>query len=426
MSPRPARRRPALRRSLTGVLAALAVAVGFIAAAPSANAAGPWFVKPASIGGNNSANCTSLATACATIAGVLVKGTFVSGDTINVAAGTYIGQTTFAAKGANVVGQGTVILDGNNAGALPVIAVNGAAITVNLTNLTIRNGPSTIYSGGLGVIAGTVNTTDVTLRDNRGIAGAGAIVFQGATLNMTRGSITNNTATATAQLTGAGGGVYVYGKAGAVPAGKLTLDGVDVTGNVAAGAAQLFAGNGGGVFNAGTTVIKNSGFSENRAVVSTANLLRSGQGGAIFNGAQDNDDVPTLTVDNTTIAGGLAPGVLNATSGGGIANVETSLDNPSGTSVSGALTMTGSTLGDNEALVGGGLYNGGTANVTGGRVENNTAYSGGGVSTSPRSCSRPRTPPARSTGLPSPATRPTARPPPTSATVARSSTARSS
>ena len=379
MTPRHARRRPTLRRSLSAAAAGLAVIAGFIAVAPSATAAGPWHVKPASAGGNNGANCLSPATACATIAGVLVKPGFVNGDTINVAAGTYVSQTTFAAKGANVVGSGTVILDGNNAGALPVIAVNGA-ITVNLTNLTIRNGPSTIYSGGLGVVAGTVNTTDVILRDNRGIAGAGAIVAQGATLNMTGGSITNNTATATAQLVGAGGGVYVYGKVGATPAGKLTLDGVAVTDNVANGANFLFTGNGGGIFNAGTTVVKNSTFSGNRAVASTANVLRSGQGGAIFNGANDTDDVPDLTVQNTTITGGLAANTLNATSGGAIANVETSLG---GTSVSGALTMTGTTLRGNQAVVGGGLYNGGTVNATGGLVENNTAYSGGGVYQSP-------------------------------------------
>jgi len=281
MTPRHARRRPTLRRSLSAAAAGLAVIAGLIAVAPSASAAGPWFVKPASAGGTNGANCLSAATACATIAGAIAKPAFANGDTVNVAAGTYVGQTTFAAKGANVVGTGSVILDGNNAGGLPVIAVNGA-ITVNLTNLTIRNGPSTIYSGGLGVIAGTVNTTDVVLRDNRGVAGAGAIVAQGATLNMTGGSIANNTATATAQLVGAGGGVYVYGRTATLPAGKLTLDGVAVNDNVAAGANFLFTGNGGGIFNSGTTVVKNSTFSGNRVVASTANVLRSGQGGAIF------------------------------------------------------------------------------------------------------------------------------------------------
>jgi hypothetical protein len=376
MSSRAARRRPTLRRGLVAAASALVVAIGVFAVAPPASAAGPWFVAT---NGSNLNNCTSAATPCATIAQAIAKPGFVNGDTVHVAAGTYVGQTTFAAKGANVVGAGNVVLDGNNAGALPVIAVNGS-ITVNLTNLTIRNGPSTIFSGGLGVVAGTVNTTDVVLRDNRGISGAGAIVAQGATLSMTGGSIVNNTATANGQLTGAGAGVYVYGKVGATPAGRLTLDGVTVSGNSALGAAQLFSGNGGGVFNAGTTVVKNSTFTGNRAVVSTSNALRSGQGGALFNGAQDSDDTPVLTIQGSTITGGLPAGAVNATSGGAVANVETSLG---GTSVSGALTMTGTTLRGNQAVVGGGLYNGGTLDATGGLLENNSAYSGGGVYQSP-------------------------------------------
>lgn len=376
MSLRPARRRWTLRRGALALVAVLATAIGLIAVAPPANAAGPWFVAT---NGNNAANCTTINTPCLTIAGAVAKGGFVNGDTINVAAGTYVGVTGFTTKGANIVGAGNVILDGNQQGTFSTIVVNGA-ITVNLTNLTIRNGFSTLYGGGIGVQAGTVNATNVTLRDNKGANGAAAIVYPGATLNMTGGSILNNTATAPNQLNGAGGGVYVAGKAGATPAGKLTMDGVSVTGNVAAGASFLFTGNGGGVFNAGTAVIKNSTFSGNRVVGSTANALRSGQGGAIANAAQDADDAPSLTVENTTITGGLAPGTLNATSGGAIANIETSLG---GTSVSGALTLTNTELRGNEALAGGGLYNGGTVNATGGLIVNNTAYSGGGVYQSP-------------------------------------------
>ena len=68
-------------------------------------------------------------------------------------------------------------------------------------------------------------------------------------------------------------------------------------------------------------------------------------------------------------AGG-ARAAFNAASGGAIANVETSL---AGTSASGVLTMTGTDLRGNAALLGGGLYNGGTANVTGGLIESSAA-----------------------------------------------------
>lgn len=376
MSQRRARRRPTLRRIVLAAVAALATATGTLAVAPPASAAGPWFVAP---NGNNLASCLSAGTPCATIAGAVAKAGFVNGDTINVAAGTYTGVTGFTTKGANIVGSGNVVLDGNNNGSFATITVNGN-ITVSLTNLTIRNGSSTLYGGGIGVVAGTVTTNNVVLRDNKGVNGAAAVVYQGATLKMTGGSIVNNVATATSQLNGGGGGVYVAGKAGAVPAGRLTLDGVSVENNTAVGATFLFAGNGGGIFNAGTTEVRNSTFSGNRAVVSTANPLRSGQGGAIANAAQDADDAPRLTVEDTTITGGLAAGQLNATSGGGIANVETSLG---GTSVSGDLTLTDADLVGNTAVAGGGLYNGGTLSATGGSFASNTAYSGGGVYQSP-------------------------------------------
>jgi len=54
-------------------------------ATPRARAAGPWFVAPS---GSNANDCLSLATPCLTIGGALGKA--ASGDTINIAAGTYI------------------------------------------------------------------------------------------------------------------------------------------------------------------------------------------------------------------------------------------------------------------------------------------------------------------------------------------------
>ncbi len=374
-------RRPGLRRTLTAVVAVLAIGVGFLAAAPSASAAGPWFVSPS---GNNAASCLTALNACASIQGAYNKPGFVSGDTINVAAGTYLGQTLFTTKNANVVGSGTVILDGQASASLPTVALNGAGVTVNLTNLTIRNGGNNPYGGGIGAAAGTINATNVTLTGNRGALGGGAAVFQGATLTMTNSTVSNNTSTATANLTGAGAGIYVYGKTAAAAAGRLTLVNTNVTGNIANGAALAFTGNGGGVFNAGTTVIRNSTFTGNQAAPTTSTnalfKLRSGQGGAVFNGANDSDDVPVMTIEDSTINGGTVSGGFNAATGGAVANVETSL---SGTSVSGDLTMTGTTLRNNVAIVGGGLYNGGTVNVSGGSIEGNSALSGGGMYQSP-------------------------------------------
>src|SRR5690348_6054175 len=112
-----------LRRTLTAAAVAVASTVGFLALAEPANAAGPWFVKTAVLGGNNGNSCLSSAQACATITGVLAKPGFVSGDTINVAAGTYIERPNFTTKGAVVIGAGTNALTGT------VITNNNQATT---------------------------------------------------------------------------------------------------------------------------------------------------------------------------------------------------------------------------------------------------------------------------------------------------------
>jgi hypothetical protein len=163
-----------LRRSLVAASAVLATIAGTLAFAAPADAAGSWFVAP---GGNNGATCLSAGTPCATIQGVLNKGAFASGDTINVAPGTYTGLTTFTGKGATVVATGNgVILDGNGAGS--TVSVAGAS-AVTMTNLTIRNGQNNGLGGGgirLGVAGASLTTTDVVVTGNKSVLGAGAHV----------------------------------------------------------------------------------------------------------------------------------------------------------------------------------------------------------------------------------------------------------
>src|SRR5690348_17451809 len=88
------------RRALS-LVASIAVALGFLIAAEPAQAATTWFVKPAASGGNNAAACNSAAP-CATISGVLAKGTFANGDIINVAAGSYTDRPIFKIGRAHV------------------------------------------------------------------------------------------------------------------------------------------------------------------------------------------------------------------------------------------------------------------------------------------------------------------------------------
>lgn len=371
----PRARRHGLRRSATAVVVALSSGIGFLAAAGPSAAAGPWFVGGA--GASNANTCLSAAAPCATVTAVLAKPGFVSGDTINVAPGVYTDHPVIAAKGANIVGTGSgVFFDGS--GTTWALGVNGSpAPTVNLSNLTLRNGG---FSGGgaFPVVNGTVTTTNVNVINSKASSGAGVMVYGTARLTMNGGSITGNTATATAALGGAGGAVYVVGKQGATAAGVLVLDGVTVSGNTANGAAQVAGGNGGAIFNAGTTTVRNSTFSGNQAVAtSNTSNTRRGQGGAIMNGGQDADDAPVLTISDSTISGGTVAGGLNSSTGGAIANGE-SFGGPTSTT-----TATNVTLAGNAAVLGGAIYNGASLKFNGGAISSSTAFSGGAVYNSP-------------------------------------------
>ena len=363
------------RRTLTAGAAAVATTVSFVVFASTASAANTWFVK---VGGSTAGTCgTTLATACDTVTRVIAKAGFVAGDTINVAAGTYTDHPLFSSKGAVVLGAGaasTTFSGTNNAFAIG--STLPAAQTLSLSDLTVTLGnPANGLGGGLAIGGGQILTNNVNLTSNKGALGGGAYVGAGTSLTMTGGTISGNVATATtAALTGAGGGIYVAGKSGATPAGQLSLTNVTVNNNSAVGNASAATGNGGAIFNAGSATISGSSFSGNFVTPSTNANPRRGQGGAIFNGANATVDLPTMSITNTTITGGLASGSLNATSGGAIANGE-SFGGLAGAS----LTTNGLTLDGNTALVGGGIYNGGSLSAAGGEIKNGSAASGGGV-----------------------------------------------
>ncbi|MDT4921083.1 MAG: hypothetical protein QOI15_1985 [Pseudonocardiales bacterium] len=376
---RPSVRKNRIIRTLVPIGTVAATAASFLAFAVGAGAATTWFVAPASAGGSASGSCGTAALPCTTVSIVIAKPAFVSGDTINVAAGTYTDRPLFGAKAAVVQGAGaaTTVFDGSNVG-FAIGTTLPATATLVLKDMTLTRG-STATGGALAIGGGQIVTTNVNLTNSKAAFGAGAYVAQGASLAMNGGSITGNVATATAALSGAGGAVYVAGRVGTTTAaGQLTLNNVTVSNNSALGSNQVAAGNGGAIFNAGTATITGSTFNANQAVQSTNANARRGQGGAIFNGANDTDDLPSLTISNTTITGGLASGSFNSSSGGAIANSESFGGLAGAVLNANKLTLTG-----NAALLGGGIYNGGTANVTGGTIQSSAAVSGAGVYQSP-------------------------------------------
>lgn len=389
---------PARRAPFIALALALAAATGLTVTSP-ASAATTWFVVQ---GGSSAASCGTSASPCNSISTVIAKAGFASGDTINVAAGTYVGLTAFTTKGANVVGTGTVILDGNAAGSTVSMANN---VPVSLTNLTIRNGlNNSTFGGGIRIQAGTLTAQDVTITANKSTAGAGVIVYAPATLNMTGGSIASNT---TATI--GGGGLYNLGTtkltnvavtantgalgAGLVAAGgTLTVDGGSIANNVS-------TSSGGGVYSIAPTTLTNVNTHHNTALygggvavgnvgdvtvnggsisnntVTAAAQLQGWGGGVYVAGKTASAATGVLKVNGTTLNDNLATGAAFAAAGLGGAILTSGTTTIDGASFSGnRATGTG-----NVGGWGGAIYHGGSAPAVPSMTITNTEIKGGGV-----------------------------------------------
>ncbi|HBI44522.1 MAG TPA: hypothetical protein DDY78_16975 [Planctomycetales bacterium] len=166
-------------------------------------------------------------------------------------------------------------------------------------------------------------------------------------------------------VAGDGGGILV--DAGAV----LTVSNSTLSGNSATFNRKGVGGQGGGIYNGGTTTVSGSTLSGNSG---------NGGSGAIYNFA-------TLTVNNNSaVSGNSYYGIVNY----GTATVSGStVSNNSGSGIynfsPSTLTVSDSTLSHNSATDGGGIYNNGTATLSGCTLSDNSAteygggiYSGGG------------------------------------------------
>lgn len=306
---------------------------------------------------------------------------------IAVPAGTYTLNTVGANEDANQTGDldittaDTVVIMGAGAGAT-VIDGNGtdrvfhlmAGGALDISNITIQNGVVTgagasgggIFSdmgtltvadsainnnssdragGGIETNVGAVTLTNVDFDSNSTAAGpgnGGAVHITGAgMMTATGGNVTNNIASAE-------GGGFWNGS------GMMTVDGTVFTGNVASGAG---ADQGGGaLFNAGgTLVVMNATITDNVADGA------SGSGGGILN------DLGSLTVSDSTIDNN-----VSMRAGGGI---EANAGDTTVTNVDFDGNSTGSAPGNGGAIH---ISGAGTADITGGVVNNNIATREGG------------------------------------------------
>ena len=330
-----------------------------------------WYVSPS---GNDDNDCLSAGTACATINGALNKPGFVGKDTIRVAAGTYTGsgdEVVLLNKDATLSGgwdttfttqSGTSTIDGE--GSRRGITISGGVIAT-IEHFTVQNG-STGVGGGIFNRTGILTLNDSTVSGNTSQYSAGGI-------NNEEGTLTLNNSTVTGNSTQSYGGGIAHGY------GDLTLNNSTVSDNTA-------GGEGGGISNdRGTVTLNNSTVDGNEASsrgggirnyfgtitlnssAVTGNTTVGGIwdieycGGGIYNWTS------ILILNNSTVSGNTASG-----DGGGIYHT---------TSVGGgvySVMISNSTVSDNKANLGGGIYRGeGPATVQNTIVAGNTAVTSG-------------------------------------------------
>ncbi|NET93572.1 Ig-like domain-containing protein, partial [Okeania sp. SIO1H2] len=264
----------------------------------------------------------------------------------------------------NGLGANNLTISGNNASRVfniqapppPIIdapilnalQLNIVSPTVTISGLTITDGVvSNEQGGGIRNIEGNVTLANSTVTGNTAISGGG-VYTRGGTLTIGNSLIYNNTASF-------GAGIInnntfapdAYGNSILVNTGVLEVNNTTISNNIATNA-EL---SGGGIDNDGIATVTNttisgntSGFDgggiDNDGTATVTNSTISENVASRFGGGINNDG--TVTVTDSTISGNSAN-----VNGGGIAN-------------DGTTTFTNSTISGNSANVnGGGIYNNG-------------------------------------------------------------------
>lgn len=280
------------------ILACLMISALFLLAVPPVFAGGTWYVD--GVGGNDANDCSSAATACASINGALSKPGFVAGDAIDVAIGTYTGsgsEVVLLNKSATLSGgwdnsfttqTGTSIIDGEG-------VRRGVTATADATieRFAIQNGSDPSEGGGIYNNA-TLTLDNSIVRNNRSHWMGGGI-FNVGTMIINHTSINNNTGgDSCCGGGGGGGGIQDYG--------TLTVNNSTISGNHIVGG---FSGSAIVIFGAAnlnnTTISGNSGALEaiysftGRANLSNVTLSNN-RGYGILNQAG------TIKLQNTIVA----------------------------------------------------------------------------------------------------------------------------
>jgi hypothetical protein len=239
----------------------------------------------------------------------------VPGDTINFDP-SLRGQTIYLTSGELQINKN-----------LDIKGLGGSDLTVS------GSGSSRIFD----ITDSAVDATIAGLTITGGSADNGGGIHSDGTLTVIDSTITSNLAGSNSPVPTSGGGIYNDG--------TMTIVSSTITGNSAF--------YGGGIYNDGTMTILSSTITGNSASVSVAAYRFSGFGGGVYNVGELNVTDCTLTGNDASLGGAISNG--DPYNGGGM------------------MTLSSTTIANNSANWDGGVYNTGTATVTGCSITGNLA-----------------------------------------------------
>lgn len=288
-----------------------------------------------------------------------------SGDTIEVAPGTYAEVVDFGGKRLSIEstdGAASTIIDASDLGPYAVRLVNSEPSGAVLAGFTLTN-------SGAGAL--TASSASPTLRDliieglGSSSATGGAMLLSQSTVSLSDSLLSGNTGQY-------GGHIYVTG-------GTLSLDGVTLTGGEAEYGGAIFASGGAALTLTDVAVDTNSATASGGGIYladngrlslvdSTVNenTIETGYGGGIYMGASTNGVITDSTI------------------GGNVCSDYTTYYNYGGglyLGLYGALTLDGAAVEDNTSYYGGGLFTDSYTSLDArdAAIDDNYAYYGGGL-----------------------------------------------
>ena len=294
--------------------------------------------------------CADTAGACSLRAAITEANALAGADIITLPANTY--TTTIAGTNEesnadgdyditsditiNGAGSGTTFVQANAVSRVAtervfhIIGPTAAtALTVNINNLTVRNGGNNIGAGvpastGAGIrlgqgTGGVITLSNLVMSGNTAASRGGGLAVDGptgSTVNVTNCTISGNTAGSALAGTAARGAGITVGSATGV---GINITNTAITGNTAASGLDAVGALGGGFYQGGTatTTFTNSSVSNNTASTtfagSTAATIGGGIGVLLGTVTLQGNSVVSGNTANATngTAGGLAGGIYN-------------------------------------------------------------------------------------------------------------------